>query len=121
MNAVSIPGSEELEVLSPSCIEIVQCGSADTLYCIYLLGLTSRNCDPLKEIRSRQPWIDPLLTFDTLGNALTRLWRSLEANLSRLPSAASKEVTLSWTFTSAPHRANAMVTLYTIPFLSSSD
>ncbi|GBO46986.1 hypothetical protein AVEN_36258-1 [Araneus ventricosus] len=24
MNAVSIPGSEELEVLSPSCIEIVQ-------------------------------------------------------------------------------------------------
>ncbi|GBO34181.1 hypothetical protein AVEN_116923-1 [Araneus ventricosus] len=25
MNAVSIPGSEELEVLSPSCIEIVQC------------------------------------------------------------------------------------------------
>ncbi|GBM80051.1 hypothetical protein AVEN_45037-1 [Araneus ventricosus] len=27
MNAVSIPGSEELEVLSPSCIEIVQCTS----------------------------------------------------------------------------------------------
>ncbi|GBN64116.1 hypothetical protein AVEN_117524-1, partial [Araneus ventricosus] len=24
MNAVSIPGSEESEVLSPSCIEIVQ-------------------------------------------------------------------------------------------------
>ncbi|GBL84313.1 hypothetical protein AVEN_118682-1 [Araneus ventricosus] len=24
MNAVSVPGSEELEVLSPSCIEIVQ-------------------------------------------------------------------------------------------------
>ncbi|GBM97275.1 hypothetical protein AVEN_128807-1, partial [Araneus ventricosus] len=24
MNAVPIPGSEELEVLSPSCIEIVQ-------------------------------------------------------------------------------------------------
>ncbi|GBM36503.1 hypothetical protein AVEN_136796-1, partial [Araneus ventricosus] len=24
MNAVSIPASEELEVLSPSCIEIVQ-------------------------------------------------------------------------------------------------
>ncbi|GBO38064.1 hypothetical protein AVEN_174368-1, partial [Araneus ventricosus] len=24
MNAVSIPGSEELDVLSPSCIEIVQ-------------------------------------------------------------------------------------------------
>ncbi|GBN77650.1 hypothetical protein AVEN_131335-1 [Araneus ventricosus] len=27
MNAVSIPGSEELEVLSPSCIEIVQDGA----------------------------------------------------------------------------------------------
>ncbi|GBL80595.1 hypothetical protein AVEN_225279-1 [Araneus ventricosus] len=25
MNVVSIPGSEEFEVLSPSCIEIVQC------------------------------------------------------------------------------------------------
>ncbi|GBO16547.1 hypothetical protein AVEN_45102-1, partial [Araneus ventricosus] len=24
MSAISIPGSEELEVLSPSCIEIVQ-------------------------------------------------------------------------------------------------
>ncbi|GBN77956.1 hypothetical protein AVEN_229497-1 [Araneus ventricosus] len=30
MNAVSIPGSEELEVLSPSCIEIVQSESALT-------------------------------------------------------------------------------------------
>ncbi|GBN97760.1 hypothetical protein AVEN_225136-1 [Araneus ventricosus] len=27
MNEVSIPGSEEFEVLSPSCIEIVQCSS----------------------------------------------------------------------------------------------
>ncbi|GBM67424.1 hypothetical protein AVEN_219231-1 [Araneus ventricosus] len=32
MNAVSIPGSEELEVLSPSCIEIVQ-GFDNRLQC----------------------------------------------------------------------------------------
>ncbi|GBO22583.1 hypothetical protein AVEN_1307-1 [Araneus ventricosus] len=31
MNAVSIPGSEELEVLSPSCIEIVQGASVQRL------------------------------------------------------------------------------------------
>ncbi|GBM62046.1 hypothetical protein AVEN_144270-1 [Araneus ventricosus] len=32
MNAVSIPGSEEFEVLSPSCIEIVQSVLEATLF-----------------------------------------------------------------------------------------
>ncbi|GBN73482.1 hypothetical protein AVEN_164341-1, partial [Araneus ventricosus] len=39
MNAVSIPGSEELEALSPSCIEIVQLREA-VQYCGYTSYVT---------------------------------------------------------------------------------
>nr|GBL66430.1 hypothetical protein AVEN_19518-1 [Araneus ventricosus]GBL66446.1 hypothetical protein AVEN_25562-1 [Araneus ventricosus]GBL66477.1 hypothetical protein AVEN_170743-1 [Araneus ventricosus] len=48
MNAVSIPGSEELEVLSPSCIEIVQMGHQISLVPVLLSAYRSTSYDYIR-------------------------------------------------------------------------
>ncbi|GBL96075.1 hypothetical protein AVEN_104316-1 [Araneus ventricosus] len=52
MNAVSIPASEELEVLSPSCIEIVQIA---ILVCSKHDMIRLQACNKLKQA-SKSPW-----------------------------------------------------------------
>ncbi|GBO38537.1 hypothetical protein AVEN_119519-1 [Araneus ventricosus] len=68
MNAVSIPDSEELEVLSPSCIEIVQ--------------INSVSCGPEVRTMSGLPRcgkVNPRLT-QLPPSSITRKLMSLSAN-----------------------------------------
>ncbi|GBN27928.1 hypothetical protein AVEN_147730-1 [Araneus ventricosus] len=54
MNAVSIPGSEELEVLSPSCIEIVQ---------IMRLEMAKYDIDEIEEGHNQELTTEELMEF----------------------------------------------------------